>query len=133
VQTTDVPEHDPALHRSFVVQAFPSSQEFELLVCTHPVAPHVSLVHGLLSLQLVAVPPAHDPALHRSFAVQALPSVHVAVLFAFTHPEDGAHESSVHTFPSLQFRAAPARQIPAAHRSFVVQALPSLHDPLRLT
>ena len=53
----------PPLQWSPVVQALPSLQVFELdTVNTHPVAgAHVSLVHGLLSLQLSAGPPVQVP------------------------------------------------------------------------
>jgi hypothetical protein len=45
----------------------------------------------------------------------------------------GLHESSVHTFPSLQFSGGPPAHAPPEHASFVVQALPSLHGALLLT
>ena len=35
----------------------------------------------------------------------------------------------MHELPSSQFGAAPPTQLPAEHRSFVVQASPSLQDP----
>jgi hypothetical protein len=67
----------PPPHVSFVVQAFPSSHEFVLLVWTQPVAgSQESSVHGLLSSQPTAVPGWHDPPPQVSFAVQALPSSH---------------------------------------------------------
>jgi hypothetical protein len=60
--------------------------------------------------------------------VHALPSLHDAVLFAFTQPVAGLHESSVQPLLSSQFGAAPPTHAPSAHVSFVVHALPSLHD-----
>ena len=41
----------------------------------------------------------------------------------------GLHESAVHGLPSSQLRGAPA-QLPAAHVSLMVHALPSLHETL---
>lgn len=54
---------------------------FALLVYLQPsVASQESVVQGLLSLQLIAVP-AQLPPLHLSLVVQALPSLQLAVLF----------------------------------------------------
>ena len=75
--------------------------------------------------QLTAVP-AHVPLAHTSPVVHRLPSVHEAVLFACAQPLAGTHESSVHTFESLQFVAAPETQTPPTQASPVVQALLSL-------
>ena len=76
------PTQDPATQVSEVVQAFPSSQEAVLFVKTQPVAgTQESSVHGLLSLQLGALPPTHEPAAQVSEVVQAFPSSQEAVLF----------------------------------------------------
>jgi hypothetical protein len=64
--------------------------------------------------------------------VHALPSLHAAVLFVVTQPLAGLHESFVHALPSLQESAAPPTQVPLLHASPVVQALPSLHEPVVL-
>ena len=72
-------------------------------------------------------PPTQTPALQASEVVQALPSLQEAVLLTWTQPDAGSQLSSVHTFPSSQLRAGPPTQAPAAQRSPVVQASPSLH------
>ena len=87
-----------------------------------------------------ALPSLHDDvlfewkqpvtALQRSF-VQGLLSLHcVAVVSVKTHPVAGLQLSTVHTLLSLQTTVVPGRQVPAWHESPVVQALPSLQEPL---
>ena len=69
--------HAPPPQVSPVVQAFPSSQAFELLAKTQPDAGlQQSVVHTLLSLQTVAEPGVHTPPLQESPVVQAFPSSH---------------------------------------------------------
>src|SRR4029077_5463820 len=63
-----------------------------------------------------------------SLVVQALPSSHGAVFGVWTQPVAGLQESSVQPLPSSQLGAGPEWQRPATQTSFVVQALPSLHD-----
>jgi hypothetical protein len=124
--------HVPPEQTSLTVQALPSLQGAVLLVKTHPVAgAQVSVVQGLLSLQVIPVP-AHTPAVHTSPEVQALPSLQGAVLLVCVHPVAGLHASSVHTFASSQFGAAPPTHTPAEQVSLVVQALPSLHGAVLL-
>ena len=95
-------------------------------VNTQPVAGlHVSVVHGLLSLQTLGVPEQAPPA-HVSPVVHGLLSLHAAVLFVKTQPVAGLHVSVVHGLLSLQTLAAPT-QVPPAHVSPVVHAFPSLH------
>src|SRR5207253_2313483 len=73
------PVHDPPEQASPVVQAFPSSHGFALLVCPQPLSElQESFVHALPSLQLIAVPP-HAPFEQTSLVVQALLSLHDAV------------------------------------------------------
>lgn len=58
-----------------IVQAFLSSQPAELFVYVHPVAGlHASVVHGLLSLQVI-VDPLQFPLEHESPVVHALLSL----------------------------------------------------------
>ena len=83
-------------------------------------------------MQTSGGPLTQVPAWQASFWVQALPSVHGAVLLLYTHPVEGLQLSSVHTFPSLQFRGGPATQEPPEQVSFVVHALPSLHGAVLL-
>jgi hypothetical protein len=118
------------------VQAFPSSQTAALFVWTQPLAgAHESFVHTLLSLQLnVPTPGWQLPPLHVSPTVQAFPSSHAAVLFAWTHPTAASHESVVQALLSSQSGApAPGWQLPPAHASPTVQALPSSHVAALLT
>ncbi len=74
------PAHLPRPHVSLLVQALPSSQGRVLAALTQPVlGSHASLVHGLLSSQLAAVP-LQTPALHTSDTEHALPSLHGLLL-----------------------------------------------------
>jgi hypothetical protein len=64
----------------------------------------VSVVHGLLSLQVSAVPARHVPDWQVSAPLHALPSLH-AVPFAtgvYWHTP-ALQRSAVHGFPSLQW------------------------------
>ena len=91
------------------------------------------MVQGLASSQLVGVPP-HTPAAQVSPVVHAFPSEQAAVLFVCAHaPVVASQLSVVHTFRSLQLTVAPARQLPKAHASPVVQPLPSSHALVLLT
>ena len=128
-QLVGVPRHTPAEQASPVVQALLSLHTAVLLVWPHPEAGlQVSSVQTFPSSQFGAAPPRQTPPLHASFVVQALLSLHAAVLLAWPHPDAGLQASVVHTFPSSQFGAAPPRQLPPLHASFVVQALLSLHS-----
>src|SRR5262249_59822656 len=101
-------------------------------VCVQPSEGlQLSSVQGLPSSQLGGGPPAQLPALEVWLVVQALPSSHEEVLFECWHPLAGSHESSVQPLLSSQSGAGPPTQMPSAHRSDVVQALPSL-QPLVL-
>ena len=71
--------------------------------------------------------PKQVPARHVSPVVHALPSLHAFVLLANTHPVAGLHASSVQRLLSLHTVAVPGWQLPPAHVSPVVHALPSLH------
>ena len=120
--------HAPPLHVSPVVQALPSLHVSVLFVNVHPTdGSQTSVVHALLSLQVIAVPPPHAPALHRSPVVQAFPSLHVRVLFTNTHPVDGLQVLSVHGFMSSQTRGVVPMHAPELHASPVVHAFPSSH------
>src|SRR3990172_2528825 len=122
------PTQAPAAQVSLVVQALASLQAAVLLVYTQPVAGvQVSVVHTLLSLQVIAVPP-QTPAVHTSPLVQALPSLHTVPLATLvnTQPVAGSQVSVVQGMLSLQAIAVPAHT-PAGQTSPLVQALPSLH------
>jgi hypothetical protein len=118
----------PPAQTSPVEQALPSLHGRVLFVWRQPAtASQLSVVQGFPSLQLGAAPPTQAPPAHRSFVVQASPSLQAAVLLAWRQPEAGLQLSSVQGFPSLQLGAAPPTQVPATHRSPVVQASSSLH------
>src|SRR6266849_1679369 len=107
------PTQVPPLQVSLVVQAFPSLQGLELLVCTQPVAGlQLSSVQTFPSSQLGAGPPTHAPAAQVSLVVQAFPSLQGAVLLMCTQPVAGVHESSVQTLLSLQLGAGPPTHVP---------------------
>jgi len=127
----DPPTQLPAVHTSPDVQALPSSQDPVFGAFTQPVAAlHESSVQLLLSLQLSGVPALHMPPPQTSMPLHALPSPHGAVLFVKTHPPlAGLHESSVQGLLSSHTVGDVPTQLPAAHTSPDVQALPSSQDP----
>jgi len=85
-----------------------------------------SVVQTLLSLQFLSVP-LQVPAEQASFVVQRLLSLHAIVLLVYLHaPVDAVQVSVVQILLSLQTLAVPP-QVPLAHLSPKVQALPSLH------
>jgi hypothetical protein len=123
------PTQAPAAQESAVVHASPSSQEAVLFVLTAPVAgSQLSSVQMLPSSALSGAPPTQTPPPQVSAVVQASPSSQAAVLFVFTTPVAGSQLSSVQTFPSSAFSAAPPTQTPAAQESAVVQASPSSQE-----
>jgi hypothetical protein len=76
---------------------------------------HVSVVHGLPSLQLGAMPALQTPPTQVSAPLQRLPSVHEVPLATGVvwQPAVGLQLSAVHTLPSLQVSGVPAVQTPA--------------------
>jgi hypothetical protein len=125
VVPTQFPE---LLHVSPLVHALESLHAVPVrAVNTHPVDTlHESLVHTLLSLQVIAVP-AHVPPEHTSPLVHALESLQALVLFVYTHPVDVLHESFVHTLLSLHVSVAPTQFPELLQTSGVVHAFPSVH------
>ena len=98
----------PALHASFWVHTLPSLHAAALAVATQPLAGlQLSVVHGLPSLQVTAVPDAQVPALHPSPLVQALLSSQAALLAAEAQPVVALQLSLVQAFLSSQLSAAP--------------------------
>src|SRR5437899_783008 len=90
----------------------------------------MSLVQGLPSLQLSAVPAAHVPAWHVSAPLHTFPSLH-EIPFATAacwQPCTGSHVSVVQGLLSLQLRGAPAVHTPARQVSAPLHTLPSLHE-----
>ena len=116
----------PPAQMSPAVQELPSEQGSVLFDVTQPlIGSHASVVHGLLSSQVLDVPGTHWPLTHVSPTVQTLPSEHVSVVVALTQPKVGSHASVVQGLPSLQVGEAPPMQAPSLHVSFTVHALPS--------
>jgi len=71
--------HTPDWHVSAPLHTLPSLHEvpFASTVCRHPLSgSQVSVVHGLLSLQLSAVPAMQAPAWQVSAPLHTLPSLH---------------------------------------------------------
>ena len=86
----------------------------------------MSLLHGQ-TLKL----PLHFPDLQTSPLLQARPSSQLALLAVCAQPlsptpKPGKQASSVHGLPSSHFCLAPGMQVPAAHKSPIVQEFPSL-------
>jgi hypothetical protein len=125
--------HAPLAQRSFTVQSLLSLQGAVLLVKLQPVAGlHASLVQGLPSLQMVAVPGTHAPPPQRSPLVHALLSVHACALAVCVQPPLELQVSVVHTLLSSQPSALPGMQVPPAHVSLTVQSLLSVQDAVLL-
>ena len=89
-------------------------------------------MHALLSLH-VTVAPLQVPPAHRSGPVQALLSLQATVLAVCVQPVVALQASVVHSWPSLQFNALPAAQIPLWQLSETVHTLPSASQPVPLT
>ena len=75
----------------------------------------MSVVQGLLSLQLSAVPGVHAPAWHVSAPLQTFPSLHEAPFAndVCWHPATGSQVSVVQGLLSLQLGSGPAVHTPA--------------------
>jgi hypothetical protein len=89
-----------------------------------------SVVHGLPSLQLSAVPAVQAPLWQVSAPLQTLPSLHEVPFStgALTQPVAGLQLSVVHTFPSLQLSGVPAVHTPLWQISLPLQTLPSAQE-----
>ena len=124
-----VPWQTPVAQLSPVVQGSPSLQAAVVVLCTQPlVGSQASIVHGLLSSQLLGLAPAHAPSLHWPGMVQMSVAPHGPVAGVDVQPLLGSHASSVQSLPSSQFLSLPL-QVPAAQVSAVVHLLPSSHGP----
>jgi len=75
---------------------------------------------GQFALEPVQVSASSQTPAAARHTVPALPGV-------FWQPVAFTHVSTVQTFPSSQFGAAPPAQLPLVQTSFVVQASPSSH------
>jgi len=117
--------HAPNAHTSPVVQAFPSSQAFALLLKTQPVIVlQLSVVHALASSHTRGAP-EHEPFAQVSSVVHASPSLHAFALFAKTQPAAGSQLSLVQALLSPQTLGPPGWHDPPEQTSPTVQALPS--------
>ena len=75
-------KHTPPPQKSPSVHWLASEQGNALAVFWHPfIASQLSVVHGLLSSQLLLAPGVQMPSLHRSATVHTLPSSQFAALF----------------------------------------------------
>src|SRR5258705_186396 len=90
----------------------------------------MSLVQGLPSLQLSAVPAAHVPAWHVSAPLHTFPSLHEVPLAtaACWQPCTGSQVSVVQGLSSLQLRSVAAVHTAARRVSAPMHTLPSLHE-----
>jgi hypothetical protein len=133
LQTSGVPAlHAPPWQVSAPLQALPSVHDvpFATATCWQPrTGSQVSVVQGLLSLQLRADPGVQVPAWHVSAPLQTVPSGHAVPLetFACAQPVAGTQLSVVHTLLSSQLSGVPALHAPPWQVSAPLQALPSLH------
>src|SRR5437899_3146448 len=134
LQLSAVPAaHVPAWHVSAPLHTLPSLHEipFATAACWQPcTGSHVSVVQGLLSLQLGSVPAVQRPGRHVSAPLHSFPSLH-GVPFGTAgcwQPVTGSQMSVVHGFPSSQLRDDPAVQVPDRHVSAPLHTLPSLHE-----
>ena len=130
------PVQAPARQVSVWVQALPSSQVLPFAFSGLEQVPVAGLHvpaswHWSSAVQVTGFAPVQTPAWQVSARVQASPSLQV-VPFArllCRQPAAGSQLSAVQAFPSSQVSAGPATHTPAEHWSFVVQALPSSHEP----
>ena len=110
------------LHALPSVHAAPSA-----LLCWQPATlSHVSVVHGLPSLQEMAEPAWHEPPAHTSPTVHTLPSSHGAMLLVLVQPLPASQLSVVHGLPSSQVLGAVGVHTPPLQVSPTVQLLLSL-------
>jgi hypothetical protein len=109
--------HTPPEHASFCVQGSPSSQGKALFWFRQPrVASQLSVVQGLPSSQLGALPPLHPPALQVSPTVHALLSSHAWpwLIGVATQPWVGLQVPALHwLLKPEQSSLGTASQVPA--------------------
>ena len=106
---------------------FPSLQEEPLALGGFEQIPFVWLQvpavwHWSSAVHTTGFVPTQTPFWQTSVWVQALPSLHGRVLLTWTHPRVGSQVSSVHGFPSSQFRGPPPTQTAPWHAPPTVQA-----------
>jgi hypothetical protein len=95
------------LQKSPVVQGLLSLHPTELGAYLQVPPLQLSLVHGLPSLQFLAVPGLQKPNAQLSPTVQALPSSHKLLLLLETQPLNGSQLSVVQGLPSSHLIGAP--------------------------
>jgi hypothetical protein len=122
----------PLWQLSVPLQTLASAHEvpFNAGACSQPKTElQVSVVQGLASLQLRAVPAVQNPDWQVSVPSQTSASAHGVPLGTgvAVQPATGLQPSVVHGFASLQVRAVPAVQVPLWQVSAPLQTLASLH------
>ncbi len=128
------PVHVPVWQVSDVVHESPSSQPVPLLALGFehvplPASQTPAWWHWSLALQTTGVPPTQLPPLHTSTVVHGLLSLQLVVLSECVQPVSGSQPSLVHKLLSSQEILLPL-QDPLAQTSLLVQALPSSHAPV---
>jgi hypothetical protein len=90
----------------------------------------LSVVHGLPSLQISAVPAVQMPLWQVSTPLQTLASAQEVPFTTgeYSQPKTGSQLSVVQGLPSLQLSAVPAVQVPLWQVSSPLHGLPSAHD-----
>jgi hypothetical protein len=109
--------HSPPWHVSPPLQTVASPHDVPFVTArfTQPeIALQVSVVQGLLSLQLSAVPAVHTPPWHVSLPLHTLESLHAVpfVTGVCRQPRTGSQVSTVHTVPSSQLGGIPGVHTP---------------------
>src|SRR6267143_1977222 len=127
LQTSGVPgAQRPCSQVSLPLQASPSEQEVPSAtgVWTQPLGPQESVVQGLLSSQLRAVPGVQAPALQISSPLQTLPSEQdePSGTGLVKQPVAGSQASVVQALLSLQTSGVPGAQRPCSQVSLPLQA-----------
>jgi hypothetical protein len=132
-QLTGVPgAQTPLWQLSAPLHVLPSVHDvpFKTALLVQPNAgSQASVVHTLLSLQLIGAPAVQVPPWHVSVPLQTLPSRHDVPLSTavLAQPVTALQVSVVQTFESLQLRAVPAVQLPAWQLSAPLQTVASRH------
>src|SRR5205814_1702021 len=115
------------------LHTLPSLHEVPLTTagCRQPVTgSQVSVVHGLLSLQVRDAPAVQRPDRQVSAPLHTFPALHEVPLGTAVcrQPATGSQVSAVQGLLSLQLRPPPAVHTPAWQVSTPLHASPSLHE-----
>lgn len=134
-QLRGAPTHEPAVHRSAVVQNAPSSQPCPSFAGAARqrwvTSSQVPRVHAPFKDEQSLTAPVHTPAVHTSFCVQKRPSLHappsLRALARHAPPASSQTPALQVESSEAQLRACPPPQTPAVQVSPTVQYTPSLH------